>query len=109
MKSNLLKIIYWIDNSWKMLMDNRYNPLRHIPDPSIQGYFTLVLFTMWSFFFGLVATYYMGWYGYNGFISFVIHCSLLIPLLITRAAFLDAERDGAKWLVRLKQQIDKED
>ena len=99
------KFIY---DCWNGVMNHDRNPLRHIPDPSIQGYFTLVLFTMWSFFFGLVATYYMGWYGYNGFISFVVHCSLVIPLLLTRAAFLDAERDGAKWFIRLKKQINED-
>ena len=103
MKSFFLKTIYWIDSSWKMLMDNRFNPLRHIPDPSIQGYFTLVLFTMWSFFFGLVATYYMGWYGYNGFISFVVHCSLIIPLLLTRAAFFRCRARWSKMVNSLKK------
>ncbi len=107
MQSNILKIIYWVDSCWKLVMDHRYNPLRHIPDPSIQAYFTLVLFTMWSFFFGLIATYYLGWYGYNGFVSFVVHASLLIPLLFTRAAFIDAERDGSKWLLRLKKEDKK--
>ena len=104
MKLKILQAIYFIDNCWKLVMDNRYNPLKYIPDPSIQGYFTLVLFTMWSFFFGLVATYYMGWYGYNGFISFVVHCSIIIPLLVTRAAFLDAEREGAKWLKDIQRR-----
>jgi hypothetical protein len=46
----------------------------------------------------------MGWYGYNGFISFVVHCSIIIPLLVTRAAFLDAEREGAKWLKDIQRR-----
>ena len=45
--------------------DNRYNPLKYIPDPSLQIYFTLVLFVMWSVYFGFVASYYMGWLGYS--------------------------------------------
>ena len=104
MQSNILKIIYWVDSCWKLVMDHRYNPLRHIPDPSIQAYFTLVLFSMWRFFFGLIATYFLGLYGYNGFVSFIVHASLLIPLLFTRAAFIDAERDGSKLLLRLKKE-----
>tara|TARA_R100000700_G_C3167761_1_gene142668 strand:- start:791 stop:1111 length:321 start_codon:yes stop_codon:yes gene_type:complete len=103
MKKKLLETIYWIDSCWKLVMDNRYNPLKYIPDPSIQAYFTLVLFTVWSFFFGLLATYYMGWYGYNSVVSFAVHCSVIIPLLFTRAVFLDAERDGAKWLKKIKR------
>ena len=31
----------WIIYSWRSVMDSRYNPLRHILDPSIQAYFTL--------------------------------------------------------------------
>ena len=53
-------------------MDYRFNPLRHIPDPSLQMYFTLVLFTMWSVYFGFVASYYMGWLGYNTIVSIIV-------------------------------------
>ena len=38
------KLINWIIYSWRSVMDSRYNPLRHILDPSIQAYFTLALF-----------------------------------------------------------------
>jgi len=106
MKQKLLKFLFWIDECWKLVMDNRYNPLKYIPEPSIQAYFTLILFTIWSFFFGLIATYYLGWYGYNSILSFTIHCSVIIPLLFTRAIFLDAERDGHKWYINLKSQIE---
>ena len=83
MKNKILQFMFWIDECWKLVMDNRYNPLKYIPEPSIQAYFTLILFTVWSFFFGLVATYYLGWYGYNSILSFAIHCSIIIPLLFT--------------------------
>ena len=46
----LLKFV----SGWRRVMDVRYNPLKYIPDPSLQMYFTLVLFVMWSFYFGLV-------------------------------------------------------
>ena len=40
------KFIMFVVDSWRLVMDNRYNPLKYIPDPSLQTYFTLVLFTM---------------------------------------------------------------
>mgnify|MGYP003114516143 FL=1 len=107
MKNKILQFMFWIDECWKLVMDNRYNPLKYIPEPSIQAYFTLILFTVWSFFFGLVATYYLGWYGYNSILSFAIHCSIIIPLLFTRAIFLDAERDGHTWYVNLKSDTER--
>tara|TARA_Y100001937_G_scaffold64733_1_gene88637 strand:+ start:6760 stop:7089 length:330 start_codon:yes stop_codon:yes gene_type:complete len=79
-------------------MDNRFNPLRHIPDPSLQMYFTMVLFTMWSVYFGFVASYYMGWLGYNTITSIIVHFAVLLPLGFTNAVFIDAQRDNAAWL-----------
>ena len=52
-------------NAWRRVMDVRYNPLKYIPDPSLQTYFMLVLFTVWSVFFGVLAANYLGWFGYN--------------------------------------------
>tara|TARA_B100001093_G_scaffold509523_2_gene573707 strand:+ start:152 stop:544 length:393 start_codon:yes stop_codon:yes gene_type:complete len=91
------RFILFVVDSWRVVMDNRYNPLRYIPDPSLQFYFTLVLFTMWSVYFGAVATYYMGWYGYNTVTSIIIHLAVLIPTGFTNAIFKDAERNGSKW------------
>ena len=45
------RLIMWVVECWRLVMDNRYNPLKYIPDPSLQAYFTLVLFTMWSVYF----------------------------------------------------------
>lgn len=50
--------LMFISDSWDNVMDARYNPLRFIRDPSLQAYFTLVLFLMWSVYFGVVASYY---------------------------------------------------
>ena len=33
---------------WRRVMDVRYNPLKYVPDPSLQTYFMLVLFVFWS-------------------------------------------------------------
>ena len=88
----------WVVDSWRVVMDARFNPLKYIPDPSLQTYFTLVLFTMWSVYFGFLATYYMGWLGYDIVLSIIIHMMVLLPIAFTNAVFKDAERDGARWL-----------
>ena len=88
-------------------MDVRYNPLKYVPDPSLQTYFMLVLFTIWSVFFGFIATYYLGIFGYNTVVSIGVHCAILIPLAITNAVFVDAERDGEKWLQEWKDEQSK--
>ena len=85
-------------------MDVKYNPLKHIPDPSLQTYFMLVLFTFWSIFFGFIAANYLGLFGYNTVASIVIHAAILIPLAFTNAIFIDAERDGSKWLEEWKAE-----
>ena len=97
------KFIMWVVTCWRLVMDNRFNPLRFIPDPSLQMYFTLVLFTAWSVYFGFVATFYMGWYGYDIVTSIAIHIAVIIPIAFTNAVFLDAERNGDKWLKEWKK------
>ena len=101
------KFIMWVVDCWRLVMDNRYNPLKYIPDPSLQMYFTLVLFTMWSFYFGFVATYYMGWLGYDTITSLIVHFMVIVPVAFTNAVFIDAERDGANWLKSWKEDIRK--
>ena len=49
-------------SGWRRVMDVRYNPLKHIPDPSLQTYFMLVLFVIWSVFFGSLAANYLGFF-----------------------------------------------
>ena len=91
-------------NGWRSVMDVRYNPLRYVADPSLQTYFMLVLFIMWSVFFGFIAAFYLGWFGYNTVVSIMIHCAILIPIAFTNAIFIDAERDGHKWLKEWKEE-----
>lgn len=91
-------------NGWRRVMDVRYNPLRYIPDPSLQTYFMLVLFTVWSVFFGFLAANYLGFFGYNTVVSIIIHIAILLPLAFTNAIFVDAERDGHKWLKEWKEE-----
>ena len=91
-------------NGWRRVMDVRYNPLKYIPDPSLQTYFMLVLFTVWSVFFGFLAANYLGFFNYNTVVSIFIHVAVLLPLAFTNAIFIDAERDGHKWLKEWKEE-----
>ena len=91
-------------SAWRRVMDVRYNPLKHIPDPSLQTYFMLVLFTIWSVFFGFLAANYLGFFNYNTIVSIVIHIAIILPLAFTNAIFVDAERDGAKWLKEWQEE-----
>ena len=103
MKNKLLQLLAWVVNCWRVVMDHRYNPLRFIADPSLQLYFTLVLFTIWSVYFGMVASYYMGWLGYDIVTSIIVHIAVILPVGFTNAIFLDAERDGANWVKKIKK------
>ena len=94
----LKRLLFWVVDCWRLIMDNRYNPLRHIHDPSIQSYFTLALFVMWSCYFGVVALHWMNWIGYSIVWSIIIHLAVLIPIMVTNAVFQQAEKDGAKWV-----------
>ena len=104
----LQRIATWVVDCWRLVMDARYNPLKYIPDPSLQSYFTLVLFVMWSVYFGFLAIFYMGWIGYNIVLSIIIHLMVLIPVMFTNAVFMDAERNGARWLKKIRTQQDIE-
>ena len=95
---------YWISECWNLVMDVKYNPLKNIKEPSLQAYFMLVLFTMWSVFFGFIATYYLGWYGYDTVTSIIAHLTVLIPIIFTNAVFKDAERNGDKWFLAFKNE-----
>lgn len=104
MEKNMKRFMFWVVDCWRVVMDNRFNPLRHIPDASIQAYFTLVLFTMWSVTFGFIATYYLGWYGYDTITSIIVHLSIVIPLIFTNVVFKEAEENGSKWYTEYKQE-----
>ena len=98
------RTMFSIVGGWRRVMDVKYNPLKYIPDPSLQTYFMLVLFTVWSVFFGLIATYYLGILGYDIVTSIIVHAAVLIPVAFTNAIFVDAERDGHKWLKEWKSE-----
>ena len=91
-------------HAWRRVMDVRYNPLKYVKDESLRTYFMLVLFTIWSVFFGFLAANYLGLFGYNTVASIIIHVAILLPIAFTNAIFVDAERDGHKWLKEWKQE-----
>ena len=96
--------LMFISDSWDNVMDARYNPLRFIRDPSLQAYFTLVLFLMWSVYFGVVASYYLGFTNFSTVTSIFVHVAVLLPIMVTNAVFRDAERDGEEWLQIWREQ-----
>ena len=103
-KPNIFRrfIIFMVD-SWRAVMDVRFNPLKHI-DPSLQTYFMLVLFTIWSIFFGFIAIFWLGFIGYSIPISILVHVAIIIPIAFTNAVFVDAERDGENWLKEWREE-----
>ena len=103
-KPNIFRrFIIFIVDSWRAVMDVRFNPLKHI-DPSLQTYFMLVLFTIWSIFFGLIAIYWLGFIGYSIPMSILVHVAIIIPIAFTNAVFVDAERDGENWLKEWREE-----
>tara|TARA_Y100001937_G_scaffold46716_1_gene65581 strand:- start:14487 stop:14819 length:333 start_codon:yes stop_codon:yes gene_type:complete len=106
-KKGIFIILFWIIDCWRIIMDNRYNPLRHIKDPSIQGYFTIALFIMWSGYFGIVAAYYMSWLGYSIVTSIWVHLAVVIPIMITNGVFRQAEAQGGNWISDYRKEQNK--
>ena len=103
-KPNIFRrFIIFIVDSWREVMDVRFNPLKHI-DPSLQTYFMLVLFTIWSISFGLIAIFWLGFIGYSIPISILVHVAIIIPIAFTNAVFVDAERDGENWLKEWREE-----
>ena len=101
------RTIMFVVDKWRIIMNVKYNPLRHVPDPSIQTYFMVVLFTVWSITFGLIAIFWLGFIGYNILTSILVHLAILIPIAFTNAIFIDAERDGENWLKEWREEQSK--
>ena len=97
------RFLIFIVDSWRAVMDVRFNPLKHI-DPSLQTYFMLVLFTIWSISFGLIAIFWLGYIGYSIPTSILVHAAIIIPIAFTNAIFVDAERDGENWIKEWREE-----
>ena len=103
-KPNIFRrFVMFVVDSWRAVMDVRFNPLKHI-DPSLQTYFMLVLFTIWSISFGLIAIFWLGYIGYSIPTSILVHAAIIIPIAFTNAIFVDAERDGEKWIKEWREE-----
>ena len=103
-KPNIFRgFVMFVVDSWRAVMDVRFNPLKHI-DPSLQTYFMLVLFTIWSISFGLIAIFWLGYIGYSIPTSILVHAAIIIPIAFTNAVFVDAERDGNNWIKEWREE-----
>ena len=103
-KPNIFRrFVMFVVDSWRAVMDVRFNPLKHI-DPSLQTYFMLVLFTIWSISFGLIAIFWLGYIGYSIPTSILVHAAIIIPIAFTNAVFVDAERDGKNWIKEWREE-----
>jgi hypothetical protein len=97
------KLITFVIFSWQSTMDSRYSSLHYIKDPSLQVYFTMALFIMWSAYFGIVAWVWLEWQNYSIIWSIWIHLSVVVPISVTNIVFREAENNGAKWLHNWKK------
>ena len=103
-KPNIFRrFVMFVVDSWRAVMDVRFNPLKHI-DPTLQTYFMLVLFTIWSISFGLIAIFWLGYIGYSIPTSILVHAAIIIPIAFTNAIFVDAERDGENWIKEWREE-----
>ena len=104
-KPNIFRrIVMSIVDRWRVVMNVKYNPLKYIPDPSLQTYFMLVLFTIWSMTFGFIVIFWLGFIEYSILTSILVHAAILIPIAFTNAVFVDAERDGENWLKEWREE-----
>jgi len=76
-----------MSNIYKLIMDNRYNPLRHIPDTNTRHMVTQLLAWMWCIIFGMS----VGSVTVFG-VSAVAHALLIAGVFITAGVFETARR-----------------
>ena len=82
---SLKKIIY---DNWNMIMDNRYNPLRHIPDTNTRHMVMQVLAWMWCIVF---SAYFSSMWMFG--ITAVAHTLLLAAIAATVGTFAVAQKN----------------
>ena len=81
------KFIMWVVDCWRLVMDNRYNPLKYIPDPSLRYIYTCFICNV-ECILRIVASYYMGWLGYSIVTSIIVHVAVILPVAFTNAVIL---------------------
>ena len=74
-------------NAYKLIMDSRYNPLRHIPDNNTRHLVMQMLAWMWCIIFSM----WMGSIVVFG-ISAIAHALLIAGVFITAGVFETARR-----------------
>lgn len=79
-------------------MDNKRNPLRHMPDSTSRLVITAALAWLWCVTFGL----YMGSIMYTG-LSLIAHLALLFMAFLTAVVFYDADKRHNRWLTELRE------
>tara|TARA_B110000444_G_scaffold150499_1_gene140822 strand:+ start:657 stop:965 length:309 start_codon:yes stop_codon:yes gene_type:complete len=90
--------MYFYD-TWNVVMNPRYNPLKRIPSLVVQFYVTMILAIGWAVAFGLS----MGWF-LGIFTNVLAHVGIIFMAFFTASTFYDAERDGKVWWIDLKSQ-----
>ncbi len=85
-----------IVSSWEAVMDNRYNPLRHL-DPASQHFVMQVLGWMWSMVFSLsfLSIFYFS-------MVWMAHLLMLSGVALTVATFRQAEKQSLERNSRLQ-------
>ncbi len=75
---------------WRLVMDNRWNPLRHL-DLASQHYLMQVLGWMWSMVFTLafLSIFHFAW-------LWIAHLLVIAALCFTAAVFQTAERSSVE-------------
>ncbi|MEH6592175.1 MAG: hypothetical protein V7746_18070 [Halioglobus sp.] len=81
-------MIKFIASCWDVVMDNQYNPLRHL-DLASQHYLMQMLGGMWSMVFGLtfLSIFHFG-------LTWIAHVLLFGGVVITVAVFREGEKQS---------------
>ncbi|GIR17390.1 MAG: hypothetical protein CM15mP31_1380 [Gammaproteobacteria bacterium] len=94
----VMKIVW----AWRRVMDVKYNPLNMCPIPAYKLLYARFIYCMESFLWCFSCK--LSWiFNYDIIVSIVVHFWFM-PLAFTNAIFVDAERDGAKWLQEWKEE-----
>ena len=80
----------FVFDSWNLIMDDRRNPLRHIPDINTRHMVLQVLAWMWCIVFSM----WVGSFWVMG-VSMVAHALVLAAIVVTVATFETARRNPA--------------
>ena len=80
----------FVFDSWNLIMDDRRNPLKHIPDINTRHMVLQVLAWMWCIVFSM----WVGSFWVMG-VSMVAHALVLAAIVVTVATFETARRNPA--------------